>query len=272
MPALIDWYRDPGHRTDLPALYGRGELGCDPMSLFRTVQGLVIHQGTYERSGLPLGPDQLADDDVGAGQVLEQALRLDPGPLAAPRPLSRKVVGQCFHSAVLYCALLRNHGVPARARCGFASYLRTGKWIDHWVTERWDGELWVCEDADADRLELGPDAFCPAGRAWLACRRGEDEPTSFGIAGVWGWPELRGSLLSDAAALVKNEQFTWGGWELAVQPSVPDADEDAWLDHLAELTLDDERIPELREVITANPTFSRVRPSHGAVPENQPER
>lgn len=191
MFALLDSYRDPGSKSGLPALCGRDELEGDPLSLFRTVQGLVIHQGTYERSGLPLGPDQLADNDVSAGQVLEQALRLDPGPLAIPRPLSRKVVGQCFHSAVLYCALLRRHGVPARARCGFASYLQTSKWIDHWVSERWDGELWVCEDADADRLELGPDAFCPAGRAaWSGRAHLVRDRWGSGLARAPGQPAL----------------------------------------------------------------------------------
>lgn len=75
----------------------------------------------------------------------------------------------------------------------------------------------------------------------------------------WGWPELRGSLLSDAAALVKDEQFTFDRWELAEPPPEPDAAEDAWLDRLAELTLEDERIPQLCEQIKANPAFTRDR-------------
>jgi hypothetical protein len=80
---------------------------------------------------------------------------------------------------------------------------------------------------------------------------------SYGIGQGWEWPELRGSLLCDAAALVKDERFTFDRWELAQHPPEPDAAEDAWLDRLAELTLADERIPQLREQIKANPAFAR---------------
>jgi hypothetical protein len=164
---------------------------------------------------------------------------------------------------VLYCALLRNRGLPARARCGFGFYLQPGAWVchwvSHWVTERWDGGRWVCEDADTGRHDLDAGAFRSAGRAWLACRRDGDDPGSYGIGQGWGWPELRGSLLSDAAALVKDERFTFDRWELAQPPPEPDAAEDAWLDRLAELTLEDERIPQLREQIKANPAFTQDR-------------
>jgi hypothetical protein len=127
------------------------------------------------------------------------------------------------------------------------------------VTERWDGDRWVCEDADTGRQDLDASAFRTAGRAWLACRRDGDNPGCYGIEKSWGWPELRGSLLCDAAALVKDERFTFDGWELAQPPPTPDPAEDAWLDRLAELTLEDERSPQLREQITANPAFTRDR-------------
>jgi hypothetical protein len=165
-------------------------------------------------------------------------------------------VGQCFHSALLYCALLRNRGLPARARSGFACYFQPGSWIDHWVTERWDGSHWICEDADADRHDLGPDDFRPAGRAWLACRQGEDDPASYGIGVAWGWTELRGSLLSDASALLKHEQFTWDGWD----PAQPVADahpaEEAWLDRLAKLTLNEDLVLELAQLWRDRPSAS----------------
>jgi len=260
MTDMLESYRVPGKQTDLVGVAARcGQLGSDPGALFGVVQGLVLHEHAFRRLGLAIAPDQLADWDVSAGQVLEQALRLDPAPLAERRPPERRVAGQCFHSAVLFCALLRNRGLPARARCGFASYLQPGAWVCHWVTERWDGGRWVCDDADIGRHDLDAGAFRSAGRAWLACRRDGDGPGSYGIGQGWGWLELRGSLLSDAAALVKDERFTFDIWELAQPPPEPDAAEDAWLDRLAELTLEDERIPQLREQIKANAAFTRDR-------------
>ena len=44
-----------------------------------------------------------------------------------------------------HVALLRRQGIPARARVGFARYFGDG-WVDHWITERWDGR-WVRDDA-----------------------------------------------------------------------------------------------------------------------------
>lgn len=258
MNELLRSYRVPGEQTELADMAaGCSQLGSDPGALLGVVQGLVLHEYAYRRLGLAIAPGQLADWDIGAGQVLEQALRLDPAPLTERRPTERRVAGQCFHSAVLYCALLRNRGLPARARCGFASYLQPGAWVAHWVTQRWEGGRWVCEDADTGRRDLNADAFRSAGRAWLACRRDGDDPGSYGIEQGWGWHELRGSLLSDAAALIKDERFTWDRWELAQPPPAPDAAEDAWLDRLAELTLEDERIAHLREQIKANPAFTR---------------
>jgi hypothetical protein len=79
---LLESYRIPGEQTDLAGMAARcGQLGSDPGALFGVVQGLVLHEYAFRRSGLAIAPDQLADWDVSAGQVLEQALRLDPAPL-----------------------------------------------------------------------------------------------------------------------------------------------------------------------------------------------
>jgi hypothetical protein len=79
---LLESYRIPGEQTDLAGMADRcGQLGSDPGALFGVVQGQVLHEYAFRRSGLAIAPDQLADWDVSAGQVLEQALRLDPAPL-----------------------------------------------------------------------------------------------------------------------------------------------------------------------------------------------
>jgi hypothetical protein len=270
---LLEGYRISGEQTDLAGMAACcGQLGSDPGALFGVAQGLVLHENAFRRPGLVIAPGQLADWDVSAVQVLGQALRLDPAPLTERRPPERRVAGQCFHSAVLYCALLRNRGLPARARCGFGSYLQPGAWVCHWVTERWDDGRWVCEDTDVGRHDLDAGAFRSAGKAWLACRRDGDDPGSYGIGQGWGWPELRGSLLCDAAALVKDERFTFDRWELAQPPHEPDPAEDAWLDGLAGLTRQDERIPQLREQVKANPpspgSAHPRRPGSGLQAEN----
>jgi len=110
-------------------------------------------------------------------------------PLTKTRELPERMVGVCRHYAVLYAALLRHHGVPARARAGFARYLGPG-WGDHWITERWDGR-WVRDDAQIgavartklelrfDPADMPPGEFLTGAEAWLRCRAGEADPEAF---------------------------------------------------------------------------------------------
>ena len=46
-----------------------------------------------------------------------------------------KMIGICLDSSVAAAALCREAGIPARARCGFATYFEPGKYIDHWGSE-----------------------------------------------------------------------------------------------------------------------------------------
>jgi transglutaminase-like putative cysteine protease len=57
---------------------------------------------------------------VGAEAILDNVFSLDPAPLSIERPAERRMVGFCYHFALLHCALLRATGTPARIRCGFA--------------------------------------------------------------------------------------------------------------------------------------------------------
>ncbi len=148
-------------------------------ALFGVVQGLVLHEDAFRRSGLAIAPDQLADWDVSAGQVLEQALRLDPAPLAERRPPERRVAGQCSPQR---CALLRAAPQPRAFRpgqqvLGFVSDLQPGAWVCHWVTGRWDGDRWVCEDADTGRHDLDAGAFrCPGRKGMARLSAGRRRP------------------------------------------------------------------------------------------------
>ncbi|WP_344074914.1 transglutaminase domain-containing protein, partial [Nocardiopsis metallicus] len=60
------------------------------------------------------------------------------------------LVGCCRDFAVLTVAALREHGVAARSRVGFASYLNRDFGTDHVVVEYWDGQRWVWADTQLD--------------------------------------------------------------------------------------------------------------------------
>jgi hypothetical protein len=164
------------------------------------------------------------------------------------------MVGVCRHFAVLHVALLRLHGIPARARAGFARYFGPG-WSDHWITEWWDGR-WVRHDAQigslagtALHLEFDP-ADQPAGQfltgaqAWLLCRGGGANPDEFGIFDQRGLWFILGDLLLDLAAINKVELLPWDG--LGKGPTwQPDDDELHEIDRLAEVICKD-RLPHIQ--------------------------
>jgi hypothetical protein len=127
---------------------------------------------------------------------------------------------------LLHVAMLRRHGVPARARCGFGSYFEPGKFLDHWVTEYWndDDGRWVLVDAQMDarqrelfRLDFDPldvprDRFLVAGEAWARCRAGDADPRAFGILDMHGLWFVAGNVIRDLAALNNREMLPWDVW------------------------------------------------------------
>jgi hypothetical protein len=218
-------YRRPGPLTRLdPAQAQHAEgLGRDAVSICTATQSLVVEPADATAAGVP--EHRLAERNIRPAAALVDVLaRLDPRPLHEPRGKPSRVVGTCRHFALLSCALLRSRGVPARARCGFATYFVPGKSVDHWVTEyRRDGDSrWARIDTELlgtavvpDATDLAPDEFLTGGEAWQRYRAGSVDPDSFGVAGVdhaWGVGEIRGNAIRDLASLNKVETLPWDEW------------------------------------------------------------
>jgi hypothetical protein len=154
--------------------------------------------------------------------------------------------------------------VPSRARCGFAAYYRKGAWIDHWIVEYWDHDDWVLIDPDSARDVVSPNDFHHAGRAWQLCRAGSEDPSRHGNHELWGWDELRGSLIADVGSLNKVEVGdweTWCAWIGIEQKEQPNAELDTYLDTIAEMVSDDGAFEELQRVFRED---DRLRPPAAA--------
>ncbi|MEJ0064885.1 MAG: transglutaminase-like domain-containing protein [Caulobacteraceae bacterium] len=204
---LLADFAAPGVFTDLADRARLAATAPDDIDgIVRTVQGLLIHEGLTGVYRISLPAERFAEKQLhGAAAMAGQAARLDAGPPAEPRPPEQRVVGVCRHFATLFVAILRHKGVPARARCGFATYFAAGKRLDHWVGEYWNADeaRWVLVDAqidatqrrhfklELDTLDVPRDAFLVAGDAWRACRDGAD-PMSFGVGGTQMWGPCRG--------------------------------------------------------------------------------
>lgn len=223
MADAID-YSEPGPLTDLRGVGPSALAGipADAVAICHLAPGLVLQP----HDAAPLGlPDQrLAENQVRPADLLVATLlALDPAPLVVPREPTNRVIGTCRHFAVLTCALLRYRGIPARNRCGFATYFQPGKGLDHWITEYWHGgrARWVRIDSEilrqqilAEPEDLRPGQFLTGGEAWAAFRDGRIDVAAFGVPGTsnWGPAEIRGNAIRDLAALNKVETLPWDEW------------------------------------------------------------
>lgn len=245
----LEYFATPGPATDLSDYSALiDELPSDPKALAQVVRGMILHEGVAASQGLSFSAERHADRNrVGAAATLEGVLALDASALTIERPVERRMLGYCYHFALLHCAFLRAKGIPARARCGFAAYYRQGAWIDHWVAEYWGADGWMLIDPDSGRDSLTRDDFRDGGTAWLRCRAGESDPFRYGNHVLWGWDELRGSLVNDLGALNKVEIGDWSWCELLkVEPlDQPHATLDPLMDAVAPVVSDARSVEEL---------------------------
>jgi hypothetical protein len=239
---------DPGERR--PAL--QGLPSADAAGLRELVPGLVIHAGMGELYGVDLSGRAGEAGLRTLRGMLTRMLELSPETLGRPRPPERRLVGNCRASTVLACGLLREAGIPARARCGFSAYFDSPILGDHWVVEYQTGEEpgWRLMDAELDDLlmadndiafdpnDVPRDRFVVPGTAWLGIRRGTHDPARFGLdPSVTGAGYVRAQLMRDLAALNMEEVGPWDVWGLGEAERALGASDLELLDEVARATV-----------------------------------
>ena len=218
-------WSDPGdHRTAIAA------LPDDLRSLIEAVRGLFIHTDYLHLNGVAAEdfPDP-SRETKNLSMRLSQILSLDDAPLSEARPPRLRAVGTCRDYALMLCGFLREKGIPARVRCGFARYFIEGFQQDHWVCEYWNADLarWSLADAQLDELacgDLGIDfdtSAVPEGRfltsdeAWKAWHSGLMIGAAFGHGTDDGAWFLVVNLARDLFSLHKQEVTEWDDWRAA---------------------------------------------------------
>lgn len=225
----LEFYESPAAMTELPQHPALDEIPEDPGVLRRSVQGLLVHRDWAVAYGLEGAKVRLDEQHLrSTKEVLGRAFAMCGEPITVAREPADRVVGVCRHFALLHTALLRDQGVPARVRCGFANYFDRSKWYDHWITERWDGSRWIREDPQIDErqakvinLDFDPydqpvGQFLTGSEAWRAVRAGNLDADVFGIFDMWGPSFIAGNLLADLACLNKVELLPWDSWGMGL--------------------------------------------------------
>jgi hypothetical protein len=224
----LDHYRshsritDPGANRHLLA-----GIPADTAAMAKVIGGVMVHRDEAWRFGFSLPVHRREE----ANTRYFEAILSHLGTLDERSPEDR-FAGTCRDFAVLLCAMLREAGVPARARAGFAGYFTAtdGFFDDHWVVEAWDDVRgWHLIDAqvasvrrgtyaetDIDPLDVPRDAFIVGGQAWQECRSGKRDLDRIGTsaAGLTGLWEVQGNVVRDLASLNHAETLPWDAWGL----------------------------------------------------------
>ena len=171
--ARQDALTDPGV---LSTLYD--DLPVGPSALREVVSQLITHVDWAARYGIPPNTAMPRDTQPVADR-LKLIQSIYAGSLAAQRPPDKRTFGTCRDYSLMLCSMLRYRTIPARVRCGFATYFNAGPYEDHWICEYWSSEekRWVRADGQLDQLhrdrlaikfdcaDLPSDAFVTGGEA-----------------------------------------------------------------------------------------------------------
>jgi hypothetical protein len=268
---ILNYYSQPSVMTEISShaldLHGLPE---SVPGLVRTVQGLLVHAFWVSSYGVSPAPERREERHLRSTvQMLDRIRRLDDRPLSVARPADGRLICICRHFTLLMIALLRANAIPVRARCGFSTYFKTGRFVDHWVCEYWKEPeaRWVLVDAQLDDLQYAKlsvnfdpldvprDRFLVAGDAWALYRDGKADPSVFGLGDMGGAWWIAGNLIRDLAALNKVEMLPWDSW--GAMPRSGWSPTSEWLtlfDRVASLTrAPDDVFGDLRECYAQDP-------------------
>lgn len=241
-------YSDPGEHASLLAA-----LPTDPPQLSAVARNVIVHYRAEAR-GLPSS----SDDDIDL-RWIDRMLAVDQQrhgrPLAEPRERTERLQGCCRDHTLLCVAALREHGIPARSRVGFAGYFVPGWHHDHVVVEAWlDGrwrrfdpevaEPWPALPTPHDMpvADVDGPGFVSAAQAWAAHRQGLIDAESYGVDPqvpvVRGERFLADEVIYEVAHRFGDELLLWDVWGRMAEPGAPVTEQDAaWTDEIAALLL-----------------------------------
>jgi Transglutaminase-like superfamily len=241
-------FSDPGRHRDLLAA-----LPAEMPALTAVVRNVLVH---YRAAGITFTGDRLAEiNNRWVERILDTDQRRFGTALAQPRPLAERVAGCCRDFTLLTVAALREQGVVARSRIGFAAYFRPPFHDDHVVVEYRAGDRWVFVDAQLDPARpwpfdprdmprvVGPVpanelAFATAAQVWRSIRRGEVDPGQYGVdpsmPHLCGANLVRHYVLMELAHRRRDELLLWDIWGWSPDGTGVD---DGVIDEVAELLL-----------------------------------
>ena len=221
-----DFYARQDALTDPGTLSGLFDgLPEDPAALRELVSRLIVHVGWAANYGIP--PDTpMPRETLPVTRRLALTQSAFRAPLTLPRSPAQRTFGTCRDYSLMLTAMLRQRAIPARVRCGFATYFTSAPYEDHWICEYWSAAQarWVRADAQIDErlreqlvitfdcADLPKQSFLAAGQAWQLARSGSVDADIFAHGNDRGWWFLRVNVHRDLLALTNQQTSAWDGW------------------------------------------------------------
>ncbi|MEO8608211.1 MAG: transglutaminase-like domain-containing protein [Chloroflexota bacterium] len=280
IPALA-YYRAQTEITD-PGEYAVrfDNLPSDLPGLHQIVQNVYIHVWKIRKYHPHLLEGRTHEiESRRVSKSLALTLAHDDRPLTLERPLEKKLIVDCRHFATLLCSMLRYHGIPARVRCGFATYLEKSHYQDHWVTEYWDAGAgrWLLEDPDLKMHDVARNQFITAGDAWQQVRSGKTSDLQFGFSpdmrGAWA---LRYDVPRDLACLNGFEGLSsdeWGDLMGKPEPTLTTKDRNLFDEAAAWTLVDNSQFSAMRNFYENTPSFRvprNIKTYNYVIDQNKP--
>ncbi len=184
--------------------------------------------------------DNLKDVNIrGIEYKLKEVIDRGNSELLNSRKHDKLLLGNCRDTSLMLCSILRNNGIPARVRSGFATFFIPGKYLDHWICEYWNDledrwikvDTWMSQihhrkemlpielfkgllDLNYDSYDVKSEYFITGGEAWLNCRENGHIPEDYGtyeehLKGLWF---VRDNMIRDILCLNKLEPLPWDCW------------------------------------------------------------
>ncbi len=249
---ILEFYKNQGERTKVEKNPFK-EIPRDIKEITKIIRGWGIHPVEIFKQNLKFSKYRINDRSLKTVQeVMNKIKKLDNRNLNKTRKTKDKIVIICKHFAMLLTSILRSKGIPARCRCGFATYFSRAWFEDHWICEYWNGKKWLRVDPQMGRIKedkkhltsidfnnLPKDIFFPAGVLWQLYRKGFISGNYCGFSherGENGSWYIRGNMLRDFFALNKTEYTYQETNKLMDKNYSPNKKDLKLLDEIAKIT------------------------------------
>ncbi len=210
--SVLDFYKQYSSFTD-PGEYAYlyKNLPDSLPELCRLIKSQFIHPFTELPNYYEQIPKERWNESVKyptVKSILKGLLTYDSRGLVKDRkPQDRLVLG-CHEYAILLASIIKYRGIPARVRCGHATYLIPEFHASHTICEVWnkDGKRWMLVDPGMNMVDFSRDKFDFSNDAWLKMQKKEIDPNIYGIPGQYsGLVSILAKVNIDLASILGNE-------------------------------------------------------------------